>query len=170
MNIRRERETDYGKVYELVQMAFAGAEHSDGTEQDLVAALRTGAAFIPSLSLVAEADGVIAGYILFTKAQVGTETVLALAPLAVLPGYQRRGIGSALVKRGHQIAKELGYGYALVLGNPSYYARFGYLPAVQFGIQAPRGIPSEYLMAIRLQRDAKPVSGVLSYASEFGIS
>ena len=70
MNIRTERPDDYEAVYSLVEQAFASAEHSDGTEQDLVAALRKGEAFVPELSLVAEIDGKIVGHILFTEAKV----------------------------------------------------------------------------------------------------
>lgn len=72
--------------------AFAGAQHSDGNEQDLAAALRKSKSFIPELSLVAVEDDRIAGHILFTRALVNHTEVLALAPLSVLPAYQNRGI------------------------------------------------------------------------------
>ena len=141
MNIRTERPDDYEAVYSLVEQAFASAEHSDGTEQDLVAALRKGEAFVPELSLVAEIDGKIVGHILFTEAKVGGDTVLVLAPLSVLPAYQRRGVGTALIQEGHQIARRLGYAYSLVLGSETYYPRCGYLPAESFGIEIPEGMP-----------------------------
>ena len=60
--------------------------------------------------------GKIVGHIMFTKAMVGNKAVLALAPLSVLPEYQKKGIGAALIKEGHRIAGELGYGYSVVLG------------------------------------------------------
>ncbi len=90
--IRQETKEDYEIVYALVKQAFAQAEHCDGNEQDLVAALRKSRAFVPELSLVAERDGEIAGHILFTEAMVGFETVLALAPLSVLPASNDRGL------------------------------------------------------------------------------
>ena len=65
--------------------------------------------------------------------------------------------------------KELGYEYSLVLGSEKYYPRFGYLPAVQFGIKVPEGIPSINFMAIQLQEHARPISGAVTYAKEFGI-
>ena len=68
MIVRQETSGDYDEVYGLVKEAFASAEHSDGNEHDLVAALRKSAAFVPELSLVAEADGKIVGHILFTEA------------------------------------------------------------------------------------------------------
>ena len=80
MKIRRETPEDYEAVYAVVQRAFESAEHADGTEQDLVTALRNGDGYIPELALVAEEDGEIVGHILFTKALVGGQTVLALAP------------------------------------------------------------------------------------------
>lgn len=169
MLIRQERPADRGQVYELIKAAFATAEHADGNEQDLVEALRLGEAFIPELSLVAEAEGGIVGHILFTKAEAGGKTVLALAPLSVRPGWQRRGVGSALMAEVHRRARELGYGYSTVLGSTEYYPRAGYIPAQELGIAAPEGIPAENLMAAKLREDAPPVKGTLVYAREFGV-
>lgn len=169
MQIRQETPADYDQVYDLVQEAFASAEHRDGTEQDLVAALRRGGAFIPQLSLVAEADGQLAGHILFTEGEVGGVTVLILAPLSVRPAFQRMGVGTALIQEGHKIAIALGYPYSLVLGSETYYPRSGYRPAEEFGIEVPAGIPSANFMAIRLREDAEPLSGHVVYPREFGI-
>ena len=133
MIIRQERETDYTEIYELIKEAFASAEHADGNEQDLVIALRKGNDFVPELALVAEIDGKLAGHIMFSKAKIGNDTVLALAPLSVKPEFQRQGVGTALMNEAHKKAKELGYQYSLVLGSEFYYPRVGYLPAEQFG-------------------------------------
>lgn len=137
MIIRKEEAKDYEIVCLLVKKAFESAEHSDGNEQDLVNALRKGDSFIPELSLVAEIDRKIVGHIIFTKAILGDKTVLALAPLSVLPEYQRKGIGMALIKEGHRIAEKLGYGYSIVLGSEKYYPKAGYFPAEKFGIKPP---------------------------------
>ena len=169
MVIRQEQMCDYEAVYALIKEAFASAEHADGNEQDLVEALRKGKAFIPELSLVAEIDHQLAGHILFTKARVGGQEVLALAPLSVKPCYQRQGVGTALILEGHKIAKELGYQYSVVLGSETYYPRVCYVPAQQFGIHAPDGIPAENFMAIALQENARPLSGSMVYALEFGM-
>lgn len=169
MQIRQEKFYDYKEVYELITEAFAAAEHADGNEQDLVVALRKGNAFIPELSLVAEADGKLAGHILFTKAKVSNDDVLVLAPLSIRPQYQKQGVGTALIIEGHKIAKELGYQYSLVLGSETYYPRFGYIPAERIGIEVPKGIPSENFMAIKLQENAKKISGAVTYAEEFGM-
>ena len=164
MIIRQETPKDYVAVYQLIKESFASAKHCDGNEQDLVAALRKSTSFVPELSLVAEINGEIAGHILFTEAKITSETVLVLAPLSVLPKFQRQGIGSALIKAGHTIAKEMGYSYCVVLGSETYYPRFGYLPAIQFHIEVPKGIPSSNFMAICLNSQAKPLSGTVTYA------
>lgn len=169
MFIRQENSGDYEEVYQLIQKAFASAEHSDGNEQDLVAALRKGPAFVPELSLVAELDRQIIGHSLWTEAKVGQDTVLVLAPLSVLPEFQRKGVGAALIGAGHTAARALGYSYSLVLGSETYYPRFGYLPAEQFGIEVPDGMPSVNFMALKLLNEAKPVCGAVMYAKEFGI-
>lgn len=167
--IREETPADYEKVYLLVKSAFALAEHADGNEQDLVNDLRKSESFIPSLSLVAEKDGVLAGYILFTKLRIGEETALALAPLAVLPDFQKQGIGSSLIKEGHKRAKEMGYRFSVVLGSENYYPKFGYIPASRYGIKAPFPVPDENFMAINLKGDGVKLNAQVIYDKAFGI-
>lgn len=169
MIVRQEKAEDRAAVYEVVREAFRCAEHSDGTEQDLVEALRASGAFVPELSLVAEEGGAVVGHILFTKVGIGASTQLALAPLSVVPDRQRRGIGSALGREGHRIAAELGFDWSVVLGSDRYYPRFGYAPARQFGIVAPFDAPDENFMACPLRDGAPAVSGTVVYAPEFGI-
>lgn len=169
MVIRQEEAKDHSGVYSLVKTAFATAAHTDGTEHELVNALRGSDAYIPELSLVAEINGQLVGHILFTRADIGGVTVLALAPLSVLPEYQRQGVGTALIQAGHRIARGLGFGWSIVLGSPAYYPRFGYLPADTFGIQAPFDVPRENFMACKLSEHAPTVHGVVRYAKEFGI-
>lgn len=170
MLIRQETAKDHSAVYELVRLAFATAEHSDGTEHELVEALRKNQqAFIPQLSLVAEDEGRIIGHILFTKIRIGDTTALALAPLSVSPDCQRQGVGTALIEQGHRIGAELGYPYSVVLGSEIYYPKSGYRPAEEFSIEIPEGVPAENYMAIKLLPQAKPVHGKVVYAAEFGM-
>ena len=161
MLIRKETPDDFDEVYALVTSAFRSAEHSDGNEQELVVSLRKSSAFVPELSLVAQIWGKIAGHILFTEAKVGGSTVLALAPLSVLPEFQNRGVGSALAGAGHETAKKLGYNYSIVLGSEKYYPRFGYVPAKIHGVSAPAGIPPEPKPAVPWTRSARPPPGGL---------
>ena len=167
MLIRPETPADLPAIHQLVTLAFASAAHSDGTEQDLVDALRAGGHC--ALSLVAVQDNEIVGHVLFSPATVGSHPVAALAPLAVHPDCQRQGIGSALVREGHRQIAALGYDWSVVLGSETYYPRFGYQPACALGIRAPFDVPDENFMAIRLRPDAPALSGVMQYAPEFGI-
>ena len=169
VEIRQESQKDYEEVYRVVKTAFEMAEHSDGNEQDLVVALRNSDSFIPELSLVAVKDDKIVGYILFTKIKIENHEEIALAPLAVLPEYQKQGIGSMLIEQGHKIAKKLGYHYSIVLGSENYYPKFGYIPATQYGIQAPFDVPNENFMAVKLNDTDIEIKGVVQYAKEFGI-
>ena len=169
IEIRQENKKDYEEVYNVVKMAFESAKHSDGNEQDLVVDLRKSKNFIPKLSLVAVYDDKIVGYILFTKIKIGESTELALAPLAVLPEYQRQGIGKKLIEEGHKIAKKLGYHFSVVLGSEKYYPKSGYVPASRYGIKAPFEVADENFMAIKLNDTDKKIAETVEYAKEFGI-
>ncbi|WP_251441531.1 GNAT family N-acetyltransferase [Veillonella intestinalis] len=169
MIIRQEKPSDYETVYQLIIEAFKEAEHSDGNEQNLVVALRQSQSFEPKLSLVAEINNIIVGHILFTKVEVGKKVALALAPLSILPDYQKRGIGLALIKEGHTIAKQLGYTYIIVLGHPQYYPKAGYQLAKNYNLKAPFEILDEYFMAIKLDSQAEPIEGIVTYDPVFNI-
>jgi len=166
--IRQERETDFDSVYAVVRSAFETMEVASGDEQDLVNRLRKSSAFIPELSLVAVCDGKIVGHIMFTKMKVGIHPALALAPVAVLPEYQKQGIGGKLIAEGHRIARELGHSVAILVGHPNYYQRFGYQPAGNFNIQAPFDVPADAFMVLELREGGlMGVSGLIEFAPEF---
>ena len=167
--IRQENKNDYEEVYNVIKTAFETAQHSDGNEQDLVVALRKSDNFIPELSLVAVMDNKIVGYILFTKIKIGKQEELALAPIGVLPEYQKQGIGRTLIQEGNKKAKELGYHYSVVLGSDKYYPKFGYVSAKEYGIVAPFDVPDENFMAIKLNDTDIEIKGIVQYAKEFGI-
>lgn len=170
MIIRQERPEDYDAVYHVIKEAFENAEHTDGNEQNLVVELRKSKSFIPELSLVAVEGEKIVGHILFTKAFVRNVEVLALAPLSVLPNYQNRGIGLALIKEGHKTAQKLGYAYSVVLGHSEYYPKAGYIPASQYGIKAPFEVDDDTFMAICLSGSHDKLNGIMKYDKAFGIS
>lgn len=167
--IRAEQQSDYEKIRHVVTEAFRKAEHSDGNEQNLVEALRKSQSFIPELLLVAVKDDELVGHIMFTKAFVNETEVLALAPLSVLPAYQKQGIGLALIKRGHEIAKSSGYKFSVVLGHAQYYPKAGYVPASRYGIKAPFEAADENFMAICLNDTGCRLNGTIRYDAAFGI-
>jgi len=170
--IRQENPADYPIVFDLIKESFKNEEHTDHQEHFLVERLRSSDDFVPELSLVAEIDGEVVGYILLTKVKIiGKEVFesLAMAPVAVLPEYQNQGIGGKLIVAAHNKGKELGFESVIVLGHEGYYPKFGYKPADRFGIRPPFDVPSENFMAIELVDGAlEDVEGVVKYAEEFG--
>ncbi len=106
---------------------------------------------------------------MFTKILINNNEEIALAPLAVLPEYQRQGIGIALIEKGHSIARRMGYHYSVVLGSKDYYKKTGYEPAKNFGILAPFEVDSNNFMVKRLNNADKEINGVVNYAKEFKI-
>ena len=138
--IRPELPIDLDHIHELHREAFTGS-----VEAELVDAIRSGPDFIPELSLVAvTADDSVLGHVMLSRIGLqpddGTEMrtdVLALAPLAVLPPHQGRGIGAALMREALAIADAREEPMTIVLGLPAFYARFGFVPAEDLGITGP---------------------------------
>lgn len=100
MLIRNRKPTDDQRIYTLVKNAFAAMEQASGDEQNLVGRLRQSAGYVPELELIAEQDEIIVGHIMLTKIRIGNTEQLILAPLAVAPDRQGRGIGGALILGG----------------------------------------------------------------------
>lgn len=167
IKIRTETPKDYEEVFNLVKESFEHAEHTDGDEHNLLARLRKSEAFIPELSLVAENNGKIVGQIMFTKIKVGNATQICLAPIAVSLACQKSGIGGKLITEAHKIAKQMGYEFSILIGHPSYYPRFGYEDAANFGIKAPFDLPEGVFMAANLQGKTTQLNGTAEFAKEF---
>ena len=154
MIIRKERPVEFPRIYNLVKTAFETAKVTNGKEQDFVNHLRDGSSYIPELALVAEENGELAGHIMLTKIYITTskgklETLL-LAPISVGLEYRNNGIGAKLIHESFKLAKELGYTSVLLVGDPAYYRRFGFKPAISFGVKNLNGIPDENAMAYEL--------------------
>lgn len=172
MHIRQEQTKDHPEVFQLIRSAFEKEVHSDHREQFLVERLRHSDAFIPELSLVAEEDGHIVGYILLTKINIVQQDIrspaLALAPVAVLPSHQGKGIGGQLIKAAHEKAAAAGFTAVVLLGHEHYYPRFGYKMAKTFRIKLPFEVPEENCMVLELKAGAlKDVTGTVEYAAPF---
>lgn len=163
--IRQERSADADAVGELLRAAF-GRE----AEARLVERLRAAAKV--TLSLVAEEHDRVLGHVLFSPMAIdtaaGERLTLALAPLAVIPAFQRLGIGSALVSAGLARLREMQAARLLVMGEPAYYTRFGFVPASRYGVKSPFPAPDAAFMALELQPGAfTECAGMARYGPEF---
>ena len=146
MKIRQEKPAEYQAVERLTYQAFKELNLTENwrpTEHFIVHLLRESADFIPELSLVSETDqGKLTGHIMSSKAKLRLpdhteKAVLTVGPLSVHPEAQNTGVGSALIKHSVQKAKELGIGGLIILGHPTYYTKFGFVPATTFQITLP---------------------------------
>jgi putative acetyltransferase len=164
--IRREQPQDISTIREVNKRAF-------GQEQEalIVDKLRENCDSI--LSLVAIADDQVVGHILFSPAVIEGENGrllgTGLAPLAVLPEYQKRGIGSELVQAGVARIREGGCPYIIVLGHPEYYPRFGFEPASRFGISSEWEVADDeaFMILILNRRAMEDISGVAKCREEW---
>jgi putative acetyltransferase len=168
MNIRPERLSDHSTVYAINAEAF-----ETDAEAGLVDALRMQAS--PIVSLVAEIgdhdESLIVGHILFSPVALSGHTdfaIMGLAPMAVLPEYQHKGIGSALIYAGIEACKKLDIQALIVLGHPEYYPKFGFISSTRFGIASQYSVPDDVFMAMELEPNSlEGRSGVVSYHSAF---
>lgn len=165
--VRQETDKDYRGITNVNNLGFG-----QKNEGQLILRLRKTKKYIPDLSLVAEIEGRIVGHILFYPIEIKSDDQvfpsLALAPMAVLPEYQKQGIGSRLVEEGLKKARKLGFKSVIVLGHAAYYPRFGFEPASRWSIRSPFDVPDDVIMALELVKDGlKDVQGTVEYPPDF---
>ena len=170
--IRQEQPKDHATVFQIVEKAFKEMKYSSHTEQFIVEKLRKSDAFIPELSLVAELEGQLVGYIILSKIQIDNGNqlfdALSLGPVAVLPKLHQQGIGGQLIRKAHKIAKSLSHEIIILLGHKDYYPRFGYEMTNKHGIELPFNSAPENCMVLWLNPDSlKNVSGKVIYSKPF---
>jgi putative acetyltransferase len=163
--IRAENIGDYSAVHSVIESAFGQAN-----EADLVGALRNVAS--PQISLVAVENNRIVGHIFFSPVSVESAgdifTALGLAPLAVLPECQRRGIGSRLIQEGLMECQRIGHNIVFVVGHPEYYPRFGFTVAKDKGFRCEFPVRDEVFMVVELKPGAlSGKQGLVKYLPEF---
>ncbi len=163
--IRRERPEDIPWIRAVNERAFGQPD-----EAALVDAVR--ARGERTISLVAVDNGRLVGHILFTPVTIHAPDraceAAGLAPMGVDPDYQGRGFGGRLVVQGLDRCRESGYRIAVVLGHPTYYPRFGFVPARLHGIRFALDVPDDAFMVIELEPGALDgCTGVARYAAEF---
>jgi len=153
MKIRVATESDRSEILNIHNQAF-GKEKGPVISK-LVNDLMDDETARPILSLVAVNDNKLIGHILYTKVTI-TQTASSvsaqiLAPLAVLPSFQKSGIGQKLINEGLKILQTAGTELVFVLGHPTYYPRCGFAPAGIQGFEAPYPIPEEHSTAWMVQ-------------------
>jgi putative acetyltransferase len=163
LKIRPEESDDTDAIRRILEAAFPTA-----AEAFLVARLRDEGHLL--ISLVAEVDGEVVGHIAFSPVRVDGASPgrgVGLAPVAVHPDHQRRGLGGRLIREGLATCKRTRHGFAVVLGEPAYYRRFGFDRADRRGLGNEYDVSEEFLV-IELEAGAIPSSGgVVRYGPEF---
>lgn len=161
--VRPETPADYRAGEALTREAFWNHFVPGCDEHYLLHVMRDSPHFLPELTFVAEQDGHMVGHIAYAKAYVLLDDgqrheVLCFGPLSVLPECQGAGVGSALVNHSMKAALKLGYRAILLLGDPVYYARLGFVPAERFDIRTAEDVYLDPLQAVELVPGA--LSGV----------
>lgn len=163
MILRPEIPSDYPTIRMIHQAAFSG----EG-EVLVVELLRQ--AGKATVSLVAIEEGALVGHILFSPVTVEPPSLArgtGLAPLGVLPSFQQRGVGSNLMHAGMEACRSLGFDFVVVLGHPSYYTRFGFIPASAFGLNNEYGVDEPFMARELNPGCLSGVYGLVRYAEEF---
>lgn len=145
MRIRKEDPSDAAAIEAVTIAAFKDAPHSERTEQFIVRELRHRGAL--SVSLVAEDDGLVIGHVAVSPVAIsgGAADWFGLGPISVAPSRQRAGVGSLLMRRALAELQSLGAAGCVVLGDPDYYSRFGFVARETLTLP---GVPPEYFQAI----------------------
>ena len=163
LTIRPEVPADHAEIAVVTDAAFAEVEYSDGSEVRIVERLRSDGDL--ALSLVAEDGKRIIGHVAVSPVTIsdGSEGWYGLGPISVLPSRQREGVGLRLMQRAIADMRQSGASGIVLLGEPAYYARFGFEHDPQLIYPGP---PAEYFQRLVLDGDAP--SGTVSYAPAFG--
>jgi len=163
--VRAEEIEDRDAVHRINELAFGQPD-----EANLVDALRAKAS--PFISLVAVVDEQVVGHIFFSPVTIesdqGVFGAMGLAPMAVLPEYQNKGIGSQLVREGLKECQRLGQDIVVVLGHPEFYPRFGFAPASLKGLKSEYDVRDEVFMSLEMSEGALAGRrGLVKYHPEF---
>ena len=164
-NIRLEIPDDIASVHRVNKEAFG-----DIGEAEIVDKLRNRG--VLTLSLVATDGNKVIGHISLSPVTVAADPssfqAMSLAPMSVLPHYQRQGIGSQLVRAGLEECRRLGHEIVVVLGHADYYPRFGFIPAKSKGIDCEFEVPDDAWMVLELREGALAGrSGIVKFQPEF---
>ena len=161
MLIRKEEKRDFDEIREINNICFKGEY-----ESALIENIRNGNNFI--LSLVAEEGGKIIGHIMYSRIKIGDIDSLALAPMCVLPEYQKKGIGTDLIKESFIYLRDMNEKSIVVLGHTGFYSRLGFEKAADYGVKCPFTVPEEAFMVLELEKGSIK-AGMVEYGKEFSL-
>lgn len=161
MIIRDEKPRDAESIRRVHTISFPTP-----AEAKLVDALRASGRL--RLSLVAEESDTVVGHVAWSPVTLsGAADGVGLGPVAVLPDFRRRGIAEGLIRIGLAHCGQMGFGFVVVLGDPDYYRRFDFMPAIQWGLSDEYGGGSAF-QAMLLRPGVIPAGGgIVRYAPEF---
>jgi predicted N-acetyltransferase YhbS len=161
-------------IIDCVKEAFANEVMSDGSEHFLVERLLHSPEFNPELSIVVIHNKEIIGFILFSTIEIVSKKVennwLAMAPIAIRPEYQNKGIGGKLMIEGQNRARKMKYHGIVIVGHEKYYPKFGYELASFYRLKFPFEAPDENCFIYFLDENSKyEINGMVKYPEAFGI-
>jgi putative acetyltransferase len=168
IEIRNETAADVSAIEAVTISAFLHAPHMSHTEHFIVNALRKAGQL--TISLVADAAGTVIGHVAISPVSIsdGVPDWYGLGPISVAPEFQRRGVGSRLMREALRVLRENGASGCVLLGEPGYYSRFGF--QVDPNLNLP-GVPPEYFQAISFGASRIPrPGGIVSYHLSFNAS
>jgi putative acetyltransferase len=165
--LRRELPDDSAAIFALHDAAFARPGVAVTAEAALVGRLRSDGDILPGLSIVVETSQNVVGHVVCSRASIDGQTCIGLGPLGVHPAHQRRGFGHALMHAVLAAADALDAPAVALLGDPRYYARFGFEPAESLGVSPPQPEWGAHFQVRRLTAWSPSLSGRFRYAAAF---
>jgi putative acetyltransferase len=165
--LRRELPGDHAAVGAVHTAAFARPDRADVPEARLIEDLRGDGSVIPGLSIVATRDDEVIGHVVCSRGWVGDHPCPGLGPIGVLPGHQRRGVGLALMHGVLAAADALTEPAVVLLGDPGYYHRFGFVLAQPLGLLPPDPSWAQHFQVRPLTGWDGSLRGTFRYAAAF---
>jgi len=165
--LRRESPDDRAATAAVHVAAFGAGGAADVAEARLTDDLRRDGDALPALCLVATLDADVVGHVMCSRADVGGRPSVGLGPLGVLPAQQRRGVGQALMHAVLAAADALDEPAVALLGDPSYYTRFGFVLAAPLGLLPPDPGWAQHFQVRRLHAWDGSLRGTFRYAPAF---
>lgn len=172
MIVSPHQSEDYEAAKHIYAEAFRRPEEGSESlplEVPLFEALWEAGDALPELSFTAHTESGAVGHVTASRATVGSEPVVAVGPIGVLPEHQGKGIGSALMEALLAAADAANVPLVVLLGSPRYYSRFGFRPAEQLGVTSPDAAWGDAFQARPLTAYTARIAGPFRYAPAFGV-